>query len=252
MSDNISVKIESLCGGYEEKDVIRDLSLNVEKGSLLAIAGPNGAGKSTLLKHLIREIPAKNGKIYLDCRDISAMKQKEIASLISFMGQDTPRENAFTVREAVALGSFAAGGTDPFSVSVDRALHLTGTTHLADKLITRISGGEFQLVMLARTICQNTDIIALDEPVNNLDPRHQIMLMDLLSKLAEEGRTIICVLHDLNAILRNFSSCLLMENGSIFAYGRTQEVLTEENMRRLYGIDAKIITEEGKSVIMFR
>ncbi|MBR6348380.1 MAG: ABC transporter ATP-binding protein, partial [Spirochaetales bacterium] len=93
---------------------------------------------------------------------------------------------------------------------------------------------------------------ALDEPVNNLDPRHQIMLMDLLSKLAEEGRTIICVLHDLNAILRNFSSCLLMQNGSIFAYGRTKEVLTEENMRKLYGIDAKIITEEGKSVIMFR
>ena len=252
MAEELSVKIESLRGGYEEKDIIADLSLSVGKGSLLAIAGPNGAGKSTLLKHLIREIPAKNGRIYLDCRDIGAMKQKEIASLISFMGQDTPRENAFTVREAVALGSYATGSVDPFSVSVDRALHLTGTTHLADKLITRISGGEFQLVMLARTICQNTDIIALDEPVNNLDPRHQIMLMDLLEKLSSQGRTIICVLHDLNAILRNFRKSLLMENGRIFAYGDTQEVLTEQNMKELYGIDAKIIREDGKAAVLFR
>ena len=250
MTEN-SVQIASLCGGYDEKTVIRDLTLSIGKGSFTAIAGPNGAGKSTLLKHLIKELPAEGGKILLDGNDIASMHQREIASLISFMGQNTPRTNDFTVREAVALGRFAEGDVDPHSPKVDRALQLTGTGHLADKIITRISGGEFQLVMLARTICQDTDIIALDEPVNNLDPRHQILLLDLLGKLASEGRTIICVLHDLNAVLRSCSKCLLMEDGRIFAYGDTKDVVTEENIRKLYSIEAKIIQDNGKSVVLF-
>ena len=250
MTEN-SVQIASLNGGYDEKTVIRDLNLSIGRGSFTAIAGPNGAGKSTLLKHLIKELPAESGKILLDGNDIASMRQREIAGLISFMGQNTPRTNDFTVREAVSLGRFADGDADPHSPRVDRALQLTGTEYLADRLITCISGGEFQLVMLARTICQDTGIIALDEPVNNLDPRHQILLLDLLGKLASEGRTIICVLHDLNAVLRSCSRCLLLENGRIFAYGDTKDVVTEENIRKLYSIEAKIIQDNGKSVVLF-
>ena len=250
MTEN-SVQIASLNGGYDEKTVIRDLNLTIGRGSFTAIAGPNGAGKSTLLKHLIKELPAESGRILLDGNDIASMRQREIAGLISFMGQNTPRTNDFTVREAVSLGRFSEGDVDPHSPKVDRALKLTGTEHLADKIITRISGGEFQLVMLARTICQDTGIIALDEPVNNLDPRHQILLLDLLGKLASEGRTIICVLHDLNAVLRSCSRCLLLENGRIFAYGDTKDVVTEENIRKLYSIEAKIIQDNGKSVVLF-
>ena len=250
MTEN-SVQIASLNGGYDEKTVIRDLNLSIGRGSFTAIAGPNGAGKSTLLKHLIKELPAESGRILLDGNDIASMRQREIAGLISFMGQNTPRTNDFTVREAVSLGRFSEGDVDPHSPKVDRALKLTGTEHLADKIITRISGGEFQLVMLARTICQDTGIIALDEPVNNLDPRHQILLLDLLGKLASEGRTIICVLHDLNAVLRSCSRCLLLENGRIFAYGDTKDVVTEENIRKLYSIEAKIIQDNGKSVVLF-
>ena len=94
-------------------------------------------------------------------------------------------------------------------------------------------------------------MIALDEPVNNLDPRHQIALLRLLRRLADEGRTIICVLHDLNAILQNCDRCILLENGKVFAYGSTDDVLTEENIRKLYGIDAEIIHHGGKKTIIF-
>ena len=105
--------------------------------------------------------------------------------------------------------------------------------------------------MLARTICQNARILALDEPANNLDPKHQTMLLDLLSKLSHEGKTVVCVMHDLNAILRSCSQCILMKEGQVFAHGETSEVLTRENIKEVYDIDVEILEQNGKSVILF-
>ena len=151
----------------------------------------------------------------------------------------------------MALGRYAYGDISSNSTEIENALELTGIEHLSEKLITRISGGEFQLAMLARTICQNARILALDEPINNLDPKHQMVLLDLLSKLSNEGKTVICVLHDLNAILRNCTRCILMKDGQVFAHGETKEVLTRENIREVYGIDVEILNHNGKSVILF-
>ena len=250
MAEN-AISIRNLSGGYEENRILRDLSLEVTSGGFTAIAGPNGAGKSTLLKYLIRELRCEDGSVFLCGTDINTMRQKQIARLISFQGQYLPKNDDFTVREAVALGRYAYGDISSSNEEIDNAMRLTGIEHLADKLITRISGGEFQLAMLARTICQNARILALDEPANNLDPRHQKMLLDLLSKLSGEGRTVVCVLHDLNAILRNCTRCILMKDGRVFAHGETKEVLTEENIRAVYDIDVDILGKDGKTVILF-
>lgn len=250
MAEN-AVRISGLNGGYEDNRIFNDLTLSVSQGGFIAVAGPNGAGKSTLLKHLIKELRSPDGTVFLMENDINSMRQREIARLISFQSQYNPKGDEFTVREAVALGRFTYGDVDSSDAQVMAALGMTGISHLADKYITRISGGEFQLAMLARTICQDTQIIALDEPVNNLDPRHQIALLRLLRKLADEGRTIICVLHDLSAILQNCDRCILLESGKVFAYGNTDDVLTEENIRKLYGIDAQIIHHNGKRIILF-
>lgn len=250
MAEN-AVRISGLNGGYEDNRIFNDLTLSVSQGGFIAVAGPNGAGKSTLLKHLIKELRSPDGTVFLMENDINSMRQREIARLISFQSQYNPKGDEFTVREAVALGRFTYGDVDSSDAKVMAALGMTGISHLADKYITRISGGEFQLAMLARTICQDTQIIALDEPVNNLDPRHQIALLRLLRKLADEGRTIICVLHDLSAILQNCDRCILLESGKVFAYGNTDDVLTEENIRKLYGIDAQIIHHNGKRIILF-
>ena len=246
-----AVRISGLSGGYEDNRLFNNLSLSVAQGGFIAVAGPNGAGKSTLLKHLIRELRSPDGTVFLMERDINSMRQREIAKLISFQSQYNPKGDEFTVKEAVALGRYTYGDVNSSDDKVMSALEMTGIAHLADKYITRISGGEFQLAMLARTICQDTQMIALDEPVNNLDPRHQIALLRLLRRLADEGRTIICVLHDLNAILQNCDRCILLENGKVFAYGSTDDVLTEENIRKLYGIDAEIIHHGGKKTIIF-
>lgn len=246
------IRINDLCGGYAENQVIKNISLDVARGGFTAIAGPNGAGKSTLLKFLIKELGCPDGTIFIENRDIRQISQIEIAKLVSFQGQYVPRGEEFTVREAVALGRFSYGDVDRNTEDVDKALRLCGITGLADKFVTRISGGEFQLAMLARTICQNSDILALDEPINNLDPRHQIMLMDLLKELSSQGKTVLCVLHDLNAILRSCDKCILLKDGSIFSYGETKSVITEENIKAVYGIDVQIIIHQGKSVILFK
>ena len=250
MTEN-AITIRNLTGGYEGNIIIKELSLEISKGGFTAIAGPNGAGKSTLLKYLIRELKCPEGTALLFDRDINSMRQKEIARLISFQGQYVPKTDDFTVRELVALGRFSYGDVSRSDEEVNNALHMTGIEHLADKLITHISGGEFQLAMLARTICQNAGILALDEPVNNLDPRHQMMLLKLLSRLSSEGRTIVCVLHDLNAILRSCNRCILMKDGKVFAHGQTKEVLSTDNIREVYGINVEIIEKDGKSVILF-
>ena len=246
-----AIRISGLCGGYDDNRIFNDLFLTIPQGGFIAIAGPNGAGKSTLLKHLIKELKSPDKSVFIMENDINSMRQREIAKLISFQSQYNPKGDEFTVREAVALGRFTYGDVSSSDQKVRQALEITGISHLADKYITRISGGEFQLAMLARTICQDTGILALDEPVNNLDPRHQKMLLTLLSKLATEGKTIICVLHDLNAILWNCSKCILLDKGSVFAYGETKSVLTTENIKAVYGIDAEIIEHKGKSTIIY-
>ena len=246
-----AISIRNLSGGYADNTVIKGLSLEILKGGFTAIAGPNGAGKSTLLKYLIRELRCSDNSVTLFDTDINLIRQREIARLISFQGQYIPKSEEFTVREVVALGRYAYGDVPTSDEEVENAMQLTGIAHLADKLITRISGGEFQLAMLARTICQNAQILALDEPVNNLDPRHQMMLLNLLSELASSGKTVLCVLHDLNAILRSCGRCILMKDGQVFAHGETKEVLCRSNIKEVYGIDVEILEHDRKSVILF-
>lgn len=246
-----AISIRNLCGGYDESTIIRQLSLEVDAGGFTAIAGPNGAGKSTLLKYLIKELRCPDKTVTLFDTDVNSTRQKELARLISFQGQYLPKNDDFTVREAVALGRYAYGDIASNNAEIENALRLTGIEHLSEKLITQISGGEFQLAMLSRTICQNARILALDEPINNLDPKHQKMLLDLLSELSLQGKTIICVLHDLNAILRSCTRCILMKDGQVFAHGDTETVLTKENIREVYGIDVEILQHSGKRVILF-
>lgn len=253
MPSDSAISVSNLNGGYGSEKILKHLNMEIKKGCFLAIAGPNGSGKSTFLKYLIHQLQAQDASILLFDKDLNQMRQREIAKLISFEGQYSHFSEAFTVAETVALGRYAYGDENTSSSLVDEALKRVGILNLKNRLITQISGGEFQLVMLARTICQNTGILALDEPVNNLDPNHQLLLLNLLSELSQEGKTIICVLHDLNAILRHCTDCMLIKEGKIFASGTVQEILTVENIKKIYGIDVQMIENPvtGKKVILF-
>ena len=235
-----AVRISSLYGGYKEKLILKDINLEFQKGTFTALCGPNGAGKSTLLKYLIKELKPQSGEIHIFGKDIRTYKQKELAQKLSFVGQNTRTEYEFTVEQLVSLGRFCHDERTQNSEIAVKAMEKCGILHLKDKLVTRISGGEMQLAMLSRALCQDTEMIILDEPVNNLDPAYQIRLMNILKSLSAEGKAVVAVLHDLSLALNWSENAVIIKDGSVFAYGRTQNVITEENIRGAYGLDCTI------------
>lgn len=239
MDKVVSIKLSS--GGYTNKKVLKSLNIDFDKGKFIAIVGPNGSGKSTLLKYIIRELETKD-PIFLVDKDISQLNQNQIAQRISFVGQNNKLDYEFTVKELVQMGRYCHKDEISNQDEALKALEQVGITDLSDKLVTQISGGELQLAMLARAVCQQSPVMALDEPVNNLDPSHEIKLLNLLKTLSEEGKTVICVLHDLNAVLNYCDECIIIKDGQITASGKTQDVLTEENIKTVYGLESKIIS----------
>lgn len=252
MGKQISISIRSLSGGYKNKPVLKDFSADFLKGSFTAIAGPNGTGKSTLMKYLIRELKTKDNTIFVNNSDINSLSQKKLAKNISFVNQNHKDNPDFTVYELVELGRYCYEKDHECSLKCQNALKAVGIENLKNCLLSELSGGELQLAMLARAICQDTDIILLDEPVNSLDPMHQIILLRLLRKLADSGKTIICTLHDLNAVLSWCDTCILIKEGCVFACGNTKEVLTKSNIKELYNTDCEIINQaDGRLLLTF-
>ncbi len=245
---NNTLNVRNLCGGYEERQIFDKLSFSTAKGSFTALIGPNGSGKSTLLKFFIKELKASGNSVFILGKDVSALKQKELAQELSFVGQNSTIPYEFTVEEIVSMGNFAQQNS---SSKVLQAMKLTGITYLKDKLVTRISGGEMQMTMLARAICQDTQCIILDEPVNNLDPKHQIILLSLLKELSKTGKTVLCVLHDLNAVLTWCDSCILLKNGRIEAMGNTTDVITKENVERVYEVKCSLNQVDGHTQLTY-
>lgn len=236
------VSINSLIGGYENKNIFELLNLDFKKGSFTAIAGPNGSGKSTLLKYLIKELKTSKGHIEINDFDVCDLSQNQIAQNLSLVSQRLNNDYEFTIRELVQMGRFCHKDEKTNKEIVDYALNKVGIKHLENQLITQISGGELQLAMLARAICQQSPIMLLDEPINNLDPSHELKLLNLLIELKKQKKTIICVLHDLNAILNYCDQCIIIKDGTVLAGGKTDNVLTEKNIKEAFGIESEIIS----------
>ncbi|MGE4583226.1 MAG: ABC transporter ATP-binding protein [Sphaerochaeta sp.] len=232
-----SLQFSHLWGGYEQHQVFRDFTASFPRGSFIALTGPNGSGKSTLLKFIYKQLLPDQGLIYLDGEAIATMKQMQIARHLGFVPQNGKLDYAFTVREAVAMGRFAYQGKDEHH-AIEAAMDACDISHLAHTLVTELSGGEMQRVLLARSLSQDGKLLLLDEPVNHLDVRHQHSIMQLLTRLVEQGYTVLCVLHDLLLVQVYSSIVMVLKDGSIVSYGKTEEVITEDLLHHVYGIDA--------------
>lgn len=234
------VEIHLNNGGYENNRILKNIDIKIENNKFTAIAGPNGSGKTTLLRYLIKELKTENNSIIIDGKDINEFSQMELAKKISFLGQYSTLDQDYTVREAVSFGRFCHGDMKTSTKTIDEAMDTVGIKGISDKTVTKISGGEFQLVMLARVLCQNTDIIVLDEPSNNLDPKHLLVLMEILKKETEKGKTVIAVLHDLNSILNYSDNVILLKEGKIITQGNTKKVLNSESIRKTFDVNCSI------------
>lgn len=226
---------------YGEKEVLRSVEFTARKGELLAIIGPNGAGKSTLLKCLVGILKPK-GYVKFDGIDLLGLKPRERAKLITYVPQSSFPEFAFTIEEFVELGTYATRG------SVEEALRRVGLWERRREQITALSGGEYQLALIARALAQGSDVILLDEPTSHLDINHALQIMELLKEMKGE-KVVIAVLHDLNLALRYADRLILLDKGEKVWEG-TPEGLEPETLERVYGVRAKIATVDGHRVLL--
>ncbi|MCX7625875.1 MAG: ABC transporter ATP-binding protein [Candidatus Sumerlaeaceae bacterium] len=221
--------------------VVKNVTLSFLAGEFWGIIGPNGAGKSTLLRVLAGGLLPQSGQVLLEGVNINKLAKYQIAQKIAFVPQKTSVAFDFTALELVLMGRQPYAGLSLFEDAHDlevahRALELTGIKHISSKLFHELSGGEQQLVVLARAVAQEAPILILDEPVTFLDLHHQWDVLTLLCKLVREGRCVIATFHDLNAAARWCDRLALMVNAEIWAYGTTNEVLKAELLCEAYGL----------------
>ncbi|MDD2629466.1 MAG: heme ABC transporter ATP-binding protein [Limnochordia bacterium] len=240
------LRVSGVSFAYDHKLVLDDISFQVSSNDFIGIIGPNGSGKSTLLKNLNRILSYQEGRVELDGVELSKIPYQQLACRMAYVGQDTQVTFAFSVEDVVLMGRhphirrFKGEGVSDWQV-VRRVMEATRIAHLASRRITELSGGERQRVLLAKALAQEPDVLLLDEPTSHLDINHQLEFFDLLQELnTQQGLTVITVLHDLNLAALYCKKLLLLDQGSIFAFGNADEVLTRENIRAVYNTDVEI------------
>uniref|UniRef100_A0A7C3WCZ7 ABC transporter ATP-binding protein n=1 Tax=Fundidesulfovibrio putealis TaxID=270496 RepID=A0A7C3WCZ7_9BACT len=228
------------------REVLRGVSLRLGPGVPLAVLGPNGAGKTTLLRVLAGLEPPASGQVLLDGRGLAGRDRRGLARSIAYAPQRVEDRFGFSVREAVLLGRTAwlprLGPADADQrARADRAIEALDLAALADRPVTRLSGGEQRRVALARTLAQDGRVFLLDEPASGLDIRHALGAMRVFADRARDARAALAVvLHDLNLAAMFCPVTLLLDRGGVAAYGPTPRVLTPENIRRVFGVGAQV------------
>ncbi len=250
MGDGVLAAVNVTCG-YEEREVLDDVGMELRRGEFLGLIGPNGSGKTTLLRALTGQLRPSAGEIMLDGVPMRQQARREVARRLAVVPQMSVPPFEFTVEEIVAmgrsphLGRLQSEGADD-RTAVDRALALTHTRRLAGRPVTELSGGEFQRTVIARALAQEARLMLLDEPVAHLDIGHQVEIFELLRRLnRDEGRSILCVSHDLNLASRYCDRLIAMEEGRVVAEGSPGEVLTAERMGALYRCTVQVDTGPG-------
>lgn len=239
------IELQNVSKSYDRKDILSDLSLIIPEKQLISLIGPNGAGKSTLLNMMGRLIPHDSGDILIDGQSLSQWDNNELAKRLAILKQSNTMDLKLTVRELLAFGRF------PHSKGrlkkedqriIDQTLDFLNLESLQDQAINALSGGQLQRAFIGMVICQDTDYILLDEPLNNLDINHSISIMKLLRRLVDElGKTVIVVLHDINYASQYSDQIIAMKDGQLFANDAADTVFQKDTVDTLFDVDVEII-----------
>jgi len=244
------VELKEVSFAYDGPLVIDGLSFVAKAGEFLGVIGPNGSGKTTLLRLLSRVIRPRSGEVLLSGERIGRLSQREVARMVAVVPQETAVYFPFTAREVVLMGRSPHLG--PFEIegprdleTCEKAMALTDTLHLADRIIVELSGGEKRRVIIARALAQEPRILLLDECATFLDIRHKLEIFEIVKRLnQEQGLTVISVEHDLNMAARYAQRLLLLHQGRAFALGSPQEVITVKNIQEVFKAIVSIVQEE--------
>ena len=237
---------------HGKRVALHGVDLAAQHGEVVAILGPNGAGKSTLLKAACGLLPC-TGTVTLDGRDVIAMSARERAQLIAFVPQHSALRSALPVRDVVLQGRFAHRGPlartrEADDQAVESALDKTDTARFAERAFTKLSFGEQRRVLLARGLASGARTLCLDEPTAALDVGHALRLHSLLRELAKSGYAVVLVLHSLEDALRHTDRALLLDQGRAVCSGITSEVIAEQHVRDVYGVEMQRANALGFSL----
>lgn len=242
---------------YGDTVVVNDVSLRLPAGGLTSIIGPNGAGKSTLLSMLSRLLPMSAGTVTIDGLDVTRTPGDVLARRLAILRQDNHMALRLTVRDLVAFGRYPHSKGRLLACDlphIDNALTYLNLMPLADRFLDELSGGQRQRAFVAMVLCQDTDYVLLDEPLNSLDMKHAVAMMKLMRRMADElGKTIVVVLHDIN-----FASCycdhiVAMKNGAVAAQGSPVEIIRTDVLEDIYGVAVPVHEIDGQRIgVYFR
>lgn len=251
------LKVMNLAFSYKKEMILKDISFELDTGQSVCLLGKNGVGKSTMFKCLLRLLEPTAGKILIDGREIQSYSREKLSQLIAYIPQKQIGHLQFTVFEMVLMGttsnlkSYQQPGPEEYELA-EAALIQLNISRLKNKLFTEISGGEQQLVIIARSIAQQSHIIIMDEPCANLDYGNQIMILEMIQKLCAQGYLIIQATHDPNHALQYADQVLILQEGELVANGVPKEVLTENQLEELYRVPITIyeLNTKGQSICL--
>lgn len=255
MTQRVLLNIKSLNYQINDVNILHNISLEADRGEFIGLIGPNGAGKTTLLK-CINGILKGAGCVELDGLDISTISTRETASKVAMLHQDTTVAFPFKVLDIVLtgryhkLGRFKPESTEDYTAA-RKYMGYTDTLKLENRMINTLSGGERQRVLFAKALAQETDLMLLDEPSASLDIAYEEQIFKYSSDLCSKGKTVIAAVHDLKTAVRHCSRLVLMKDGRIIADGPPESVITQENLRLAYGVNALVYRNRITGLVDF-
>lgn len=243
----MSIEVKNLSFSYGDRPVLHDISFKVEKGEFLSILGPNGVGKSTLFRCVLGLLSGYTGQVLVDGIDSRSFSVREAAMHIAYIPQSSHPVFNYSVFDIVLMGRTCGLSTFRSPKKKDTeicrwALDKIGIAHLADRCFHRLSGGEQQLVLIARALVQKAPILMLDEPTANLDFGNQHLVLEQARNLAREGYTVIQTTHHPEQSYMFSDRILAIQKGRVLAEGTPEQVLTEQTMKALYGVDVDVVS----------
>ncbi len=247
--------VKNLIKKYDDKVVVDNIDFELHKGKVTSLIGPNGAGKSTVMGIISRLVARDSGVVDFGGTDIAKWKSKELAKHLAILTQTNNVQVKLTVRELVEFGRFPYSGsrlTKEDKEIVEKALAYMELSDLSEKFIDELSGGQRQRAYIAMVIAQDTEYVLMDEPTNNLDIYHARNLMRTVRKMCDElGKTVVMVLHEINYAAFYSDYVCAMKDAKIAFYGTVEEVMTEQNLSAIYGVDFKMIEVEGRPLSIY-
>lgn len=248
----MKLEVKQACCGYGKRDVVEGISIKVESGEILCLLGPNGVGKTTLFKTILGFLKLRGGEILLDGENVQTWSRSRLAKAIGYVPQAHTPPFPFKVIDVVVMGRAAHLGitASPSKADImiaEEALAILDVQFLKDRIYTEISGGERQMVLIARALAQKPKILVMDEPTSNLDFGNQIRVLEQINSLSRRGLGVIMTSHFPDHAFLCSSKVALMQNNNVFSIGSVEQVITEENLKSAYGVEVKIFTTFNKS-----